>query len=84
MLRALPTTDGAELSSPENRGSRTDFGFQVAYADAPEAASRARASPPAARARRGRRYTARPRAVAPETTATQERTARSSVPWGAI
>ena len=32
MLRALPTTEGALDSSPENFGSRTDFGFQVAYA----------------------------------------------------
>ena len=35
MLRALPTTDGALESRPENFGSRTDFGFQVAYAVAP-------------------------------------------------
>ncbi len=55
MLRALPTTEGAEDSSPENFGSRTDFGFQVAYAAAPDEASSTSASPPAASARRGRR-----------------------------
>ncbi|GAA3228379.1 hypothetical protein GCM10020256_40600 [Streptomyces thermocoprophilus] len=53
MLRALPTRDGADESRPEKRGSRTDLGFQVPYAVAPQAASRARARPPEARARRG-------------------------------
>ncbi len=55
MLRALPTREGAEESRPENFGSRTESGFQVAYAVPPEATSRVSASPPEARARRGRR-----------------------------
>ncbi len=42
MLRALPTREGAEESSPENLGSRTESGFQVAYAVPPEATRRVR------------------------------------------
>jgi hypothetical protein len=55
MLRASPTREGAEESRPENLGSRTEFGFQVAKAVPPDAARRVRARPPAASARRGRR-----------------------------